>query len=142
VGTGPAAQVDRYLASRAGSKRPAPPAGQAFWLAEASGGDAATLRWDVRDGDYRLVLMNADGSVGVRADGEVGVTVPLTSSIVRGLLGGGLVLLLGGVATSALSLREDASRPARSCRSQCHCGRHPGRSNGGQQAGERADQDG
>ena len=31
---------------------------------------------------------------------------------------------------------------ARSSRSQCHGRRHPGRSNGGQQAGERADQDG
>ena len=126
VGIGPAAQVDRYLASvpvdevtdfevdpfeltrrpRAGSKRPAPPAGQGFWLVEASGHDAATLRWDVRDGDYRLVLMNADGSVGVKADGEVGVTLPLTSAIAWWLLGVGLVLLLGGVAASALSLRH------------------------------------
>jgi hypothetical protein len=126
VGIGPAAQVDSYLASvpvdevtdfevdpfeltrepRPGSRRPAPPAAQGFWLAEASGRDAATLRWDVRDGDYRLVLMNADGSVGVEADGQVGVTLPLTSSIAWWLLGGGLVLMLGGVATSALSLRH------------------------------------
>ena len=60
----------------------------------------------MRDGDYRLVLMNADGSVGVKADGEVGMTPPLTPAIAWWLLGSGLVLLLGGVAASALSRRH------------------------------------
>jgi hypothetical protein len=96
VGIGPAKQVDRYLAStpidevsdlqldpfelthnpRSGSKLPAPPASQSFWVAKGSGTDAATLRWKIRDGDYRVVVMNADGSRGVHTDGDVGLTVP------------------------------------------------------------------
>ena len=43
----------------------------------------------------------------------------------------------GSSATTRSSSLED-----RSCRSQCHGGRHPGRSDGRHQAGERADQDG
>jgi hypothetical protein len=129
VGIGPAKQVDRYLASvpvdvvtdfdidpfklerkpRAGSKRPEPPASQAFWVAKGTGQDTATLRWKVRDGDYRLVLMNADGSRGVRADGDVGVTLPHVSRVAWLLVGGGALLLLGGVATVVIAARSRGS---------------------------------
>jgi hypothetical protein len=125
IGIGPAAQVDRYLASvpvdevtdfdidpfklerkpRAGSRRPEPPASQTFWVAKGTGRDAATLRWKVRDGDYRLVLMNADGSRGVDADGDVGLTLPHVSRVAWLLVGGGALLLLGGVAVVAMSQR-------------------------------------
>jgi hypothetical protein len=126
IGIGPATQVDRYLASvpvdevtdfdidpfklerkpHAGSKRPEPPAGQAFWVATGTGRDTATLRWKVRDGDYRLVLMNADGSRGVDADGDVGLTLPHVSRVAWLLVGGGALLLLGGVAAIVIALRS------------------------------------
>jgi hypothetical protein len=126
IGIGPATQVDRYLASvpvdevtdfeidpfklerkpRAGSKRPEPPAGQAFWVATGTGRDTATLRWKVRDGDYRLVLMNADGSRGVDADGDVGLTLPHVSRVAWLLVGGGALLLVGGVATIVIAARS------------------------------------
>jgi hypothetical protein len=126
IGIGPAQQVDRYLASvpvdevtdfdidpfklerkpRAGSRRPEPPASQAFWVAKGTGQDTATLSWKVRDGDYRLVLMNADGSRGVDADGDVGVTVPHVSRVAWLLVGGGALLLLGGVATVVIAARS------------------------------------
>jgi hypothetical protein len=126
IGIGPADKVDRYLSSvpidevtdfeidpfklerkpRAGSRRPEPPASQAFWVAKASGRDTATLHWKVRDGDYRLVLMNSDGSRGVDADGDVGVTLPHVSRVAWLLVGGGALLLLGGVATIVIAARS------------------------------------
>jgi hypothetical protein len=126
VGVGPAKQVERYLAGapidevtdvdvdpfkldrhpRHGTKRPARPAAQKFWVAQGSGTDAATLRWKVREGKYRLVLMNADGSRGVRADGDVGLTVPHLPAIAWSIVGGGLLLLAGGVTAIVLGARR------------------------------------
>jgi hypothetical protein len=130
VGIGPAAQVDRYLAAapidevtdfeidpfeltrrpRAGSTRPAPPASQGFWVAEASGRDAAALDWKLRDGKYRLVLMNADGSRPVAADGEVKLTLPHVAAIAWTSTGVGLLLLLGGTAAIVLGIRGRRGR--------------------------------
>jgi hypothetical protein len=126
VGVGPARQVERYLAGapidevsdlqvdpfelthnpRGGSKRPAAPASQSFWVAKGTGTSAATLRWKVRDGDYRVVVMNADGSRGVHTDADVGVTVPHVPAIGWSLLGGGLALLAGGIAAIVLGARR------------------------------------
>jgi hypothetical protein len=129
VGIGPAKQVERYLASapidevsdlqvgpfdsfelthnpRSGSKLPARPASQPFWVAKGTGTDAATLRWKLRDGDYRVVVMNADGSRGVHTDGDVGVTVPHLPAIGWSLLGGGLALLAGGIGAIVLGARR------------------------------------
>jgi hypothetical protein len=116
VGIGPAADVDHYLAAspidevtdfeidpfaldrtaRHGTRRPAPPADQPFWVAQGSGRNAADLDWKVRDGDYRMVVMNADGSRGVRTAGSVGLEVPHLPTIAWVLMGSGLIFLLGG----------------------------------------------
>src|SRR3954469_25286977 len=84
VGIGPKAQVDRYLAgapidtvhdisvepwnldksARQGTTTPKPPATQSFWVAK-SAGSTASLDWKVRDGNWRVVVMNADGTRGV-----------------------------------------------------------------------------
>jgi hypothetical protein len=134
VGVGPAADVERYLASapidevtdfdvdpfkmkhhpRGGSARPEAPGKQSFWTAKASGTDGATLHWKAQSGEYRMVVMNADGSPGVRTRGDVAVTIPHTSAISWSLIGGGLALLLAGIATIALSVRASAPSPRRS----------------------------
>jgi hypothetical protein len=126
VGVGRAAQVDRYLASvpadvvtdfeldpfeltrrpRGGSRQPAPPADQHIWVASGTGSDSATLRWKVRDGDYRLVLMNADGSRGVNAKGDVALTVSHMPAIAWSMIGGGVLLLLAGATTVTLAARR------------------------------------
>jgi hypothetical protein len=125
VGVGPARDVERYLAGspteevtdidadpfalktrpHRGTERPDRPAAQRFWVAQASGRDAATLRWKVRDGDYRVVLMNADGSRAVHADGSVGLTMPHLNAVAWSLVGGGLLVLAGGVMAIVLGAR-------------------------------------
>jgi hypothetical protein len=126
VGVAPAADVERYLASasideitdfevspfkmthnpRNGWATPKPPANQYFWTAQSSGSGGATLDWKARSGEYRLVVMNADGSPGVATRGDVSVTIPHTSAISWSLIGGGLLLLLGGAATIVLAMRQ------------------------------------
>jgi hypothetical protein len=126
VGVGRAAQVERYLASvprdvvtdfeldpfeltrapRDGSRQPAPPADQHIWVASGTGPDSATLRWKVRDGDYRLVLMNADGSRGVNAEGDVALTASHVPTIAWSMIGGGVLLLLVGATTVTLAARR------------------------------------
>jgi len=119
VGVGRAADAERYLAGapieeigdigvepfeledrtlRRGTRRPAPPTTRTFWVAEGSGRDAAEMRWNVSDGDYRLVVMNADASRGVDVEGSVGVEIPHIPTLGWILLGIGVVLLVGGAA--------------------------------------------
>ncbi|MDQ3676898.1 MAG: hypothetical protein M3401_08870, partial [Actinomycetota bacterium] len=95
--------------SHAGTKRPAPPASQDFWVARSSGHDADRLEWTVRDGDVRVVLMNADATRGVSADGYVTLTLPHVPSIVWALLAGGSLLALAGITAVVLSVRRRRS---------------------------------
>jgi hypothetical protein len=130
IGVGPADAVDRYLAGVpvervknfdldpfrlettpiAGTARPQPPDAQNFWVARGSGVDPSLL-WRIRDGRYRLVLMNADGSPNVGADARVELTVPHLFAIGIGILVAGCVLLLLGVLLLVLGLRTPR-RPA------------------------------
>ena len=51
---------------------PAAPGTQSIWAAKATGAGTQTLTWDVEDGDWSVVVMNADGSAGVDTDISVG----------------------------------------------------------------------
>jgi uncharacterized protein DUF4389 len=112
VGIGPAAQVERYLAGVprdelsqlgdvtqtpiAGSRTPAAPEAQRFWVTSASGPGEQSVRWHIRNGDWRAVVMAAGGERGVDADLRIGAKVPDLGWISAGLLAGGAVLLLAG----------------------------------------------
>jgi len=108
VGVGPSDQVSAYLNGSsyaeitdlefspfklvtnqvAGTANPAAPADQSFWVAQATGSHP-TLTFDLKNGDYRVVVMNADGSPGVATDVRVGIKVPA-------LFGVGLASAIGG----------------------------------------------
>ena len=128
VGIGPAVEVERYLSRspidevtgleidpfvlerspRSGNDRPERPAEQSFWVAQGSGADKAALDWKVRDGDYRMVVMNADGSKGVHTAGSVDLEVPHLPTIAWILIGSGVVFLVGG---SAAIIAAVVTRP-------------------------------
>ena len=86
---------------RAGEARPAMPAAQTFWA--ASSVDGRTLDWKVREGDWTVVVMNADGSPGVNLEAKAGAKLPLIGRFAWGfaipgaLLGAvSLVLVVAG----------------------------------------------
>ena len=121
VGIGRAADVNRYLAgvatqevtnlsvepysitgTRHGGRPSAqPPQTQRFWMAQASSTRAAEINWKVRDGQYRVVIMSANGHGGFATTSTIGITIPnivhyALAALLIGLLiaGGGTALLI------------------------------------------------
>jgi hypothetical protein len=101
---------DPVYRSSPGGALEAPPTEQDFWVAEATGTDP-TLTWTPVDGDWAVVVMNADGSDAVTADVAAGAEVPLVATVTAILFVlAGLALLIGGLLI-AVPVRA-ASRPA------------------------------
>jgi hypothetical protein len=133
VGIGRAADVDRYLAGVAvdrvtdleltpyrlttarqdGTRSASPPTAQTFWVARATSGATADLRWKIQDGSYRVVLMNADGTPGVSAASAVSLRVPRLFPLGVAILAGGLVVALVGALLAVLAIRAGPRRAAR-----------------------------
>jgi hypothetical protein len=86
-----------------------PPRSQDLWVASATNG---RLDWKVRDGDFRIVLMNADGKAGVDARGRIGVEVPFLPGAGYGVLGAGVLVLVLGLAGAILAARRPRSATA------------------------------
>jgi hypothetical protein len=102
---------DADYTTSAGARRAAPPATQDIWEAKAQGRGAQTLTWDVADGNWSVVVMNADGSPGVDAGVKAGANVPFLDEVAWVALGGGIVLLLASGALMFAGLRTP--RPPR-----------------------------
>jgi hypothetical protein len=94
----------------AGERRPAPPAEQPIWTASAQGTGPQTVEWDVEDGDWSVVVMNADGSRGIDAEVEAGAKIPFLSAIGWTGIGAGAVLLIGAAGLLVLGLRTPRNR--------------------------------
>lgn len=127
VGIGPAADVNRYLAGvptqqstdlslrttassairHAGQPTAQPPGSQQFWLARSSSTRAAEVNWKVRDGQYRVVVMSANGHGGFAATTSIAITIPDTSEYALAALLVGLLTIAGG---GALVLRASRHR--------------------------------
>ena len=75
-----------------GTRTPAPPTAQTFWVASAHGAGTAELTWETDDGSWSVVLMNADGSPGVDTRVKVGAEIPYALWIGLGILVVGILL--------------------------------------------------
>lgn len=126
AGVARTADVDRYLAGaartevtdidtdpfhadyadREGERRPAPPAGEDIWAASTEGAGRQTLDWNITDGNWSVVVMNADGSRDVDADVSAGVKIGFLEPLGWGLIGGGALLLLGAAGVGFAGLRR------------------------------------
>jgi hypothetical protein len=73
-----------------------PPEDESFWIASATGTDPK-LEWNVTEGDYRVVMMNADGTPGPSAEARFGVQV-------EGLRGLGIGIIVAGALATLLGL--------------------------------------
>jgi hypothetical protein len=80
------------LADHPSSSAPGLPGGRKMWVASSAGAGAQTVTWDVRHGDWSVVVMNADGSPGVDVDARVGANLPILGEIAWTALGLGLAL--------------------------------------------------
>ncbi len=109
-------EVEPFEASyspQGGERKPAPPAGERIWAASTQGAGSQTLSWDVEDGDWSVVVMNADGSRGVEADVSAGAKVPYLTEIGWSVLGGGALLLTVAAFLIVLGGRPPRNRPGR-----------------------------
>jgi hypothetical protein len=88
------------------------PRTQTFWVARAEANSGtARLSWPVRDGDYRIVFMNTDGSPAVDVDARFALVVPSALRISLIVLAVGLgTALLGGIMLT-LGLRSQSTGP-------------------------------
>ena len=77
-----------------GSRAPRPPRSMPIWAAQASGIPSATLLWTVRDGDWTVIVMNADGSAGVAVRADLAASLPALGWLATEFLTGGTVLAL------------------------------------------------
>jgi hypothetical protein len=132
IGIGPAADVAKYLGPVAhanvqdidfdpfratylpvaGGAPDGPPTEERFWAASASGVGTQTVTWKVRDGDWSVVLMNADGSRGVAADVDLGAKLSFLLWVAIGLLIGGVLVTGGSTALVLLAARTPRPPPA------------------------------
>lgn len=117
VGIASRADVDRYLddVERAevrdvtfrpfqaeyreipGSRAPDVPGDQDIWVASASGPGTQEVEWELASGEWRIVVMNEDGSPGVSVDLRAAVRSDLIGPAAAALIGTGILLLLIGI---------------------------------------------
>jgi hypothetical protein len=89
-----------------GARRPGLPGEARFWAASAQGPGTQTLTWDVEDGNWSVVVMNADASRGVDAEVRAGTEVPLLEPAGWVALIAGLVSLAVAALLAFVGLRE------------------------------------
>jgi hypothetical protein len=94
-----------HYAEHQGSASPTPPADSSIWTASVHGTGTQRLNWDVADGNWSVVVMNADGSRGVDADVSAGAKLPFLVPLAWSAIGGGIALLLAAGGLLYLGVR-------------------------------------
>lgn len=128
VGIGPTADVDRYLTgvnhtvitefwedeveTVAGGTPRSAPGTQNFWVASDTGPGDRTLLWEPANGEWTVVVMNADGRPGLDVGAELGAEFPALLWVGLGVALAGAVLMLGGVLLIVGAIRRRRDGPA------------------------------
>lgn len=96
-----------------GTTLPPAPGKQSFWVAKEQGPGTQTLEWKLQEGNWTVVIMNADASAPVAATMSVGARFGILTPIVIGLTAGGLVLLAIATTLIVLGARRRPPSPRR-----------------------------
>jgi Domain of unknown function (DUF4389) len=80
-----------------GTRTPARPGAQNFWVASAEGTGTQELKWNILPGSWTVVVMNADSTAPVSVDLQAGVRSDLLWPLFLWLLIAGILLLVIGV---------------------------------------------
>jgi hypothetical protein len=84
------------------------PTGQPFWVASRSGPGLQRLTWDTVEGDWMVVVSNADGHPGLQVAAKAGATLPHLGSWGIAVLATGVMLL--GFGAMAIGLGVPRNR--------------------------------
>ena len=90
----------------AGHRHPVSPEHAGIWAESSYGDGRQSFEWEVGDGDYSVVVMNADGSLGVDADVKAGADVPFLDELGWTAIGSGAFALVLGIGLIALAVRR------------------------------------
>jgi hypothetical protein len=94
-----------------GAHLPTPPAQHDIWAASATGTGEQTVEWKIRDGEWSIVVMNADASRGVDADMSAGAKLPFVGPAGWTSLGVGIFAAVTSAALLLLGFRGPKGDP-------------------------------
>jgi hypothetical protein len=126
VGIARTSDVERYLANvphttvndvdvapfradyerHSGQRHPVSPEHAGIWQASSQGTGKQSIDWKLDDGNYSVVVMNADGSLGVDADVSAGASIPFLDELGWSAIGSGAFALILGLGLIALAVRR------------------------------------
>ena len=129
VGIAPGSDVDAYLQGTAhdqitrvdrgvprylrtiGGDQVAPPTEQTFWTAKDSGKGTREVTWELTQGNWALVIMNADGSPGVAVSANLAAHAEFLLPLAWTLIGIGLVVTVLAALLIAYAVRHREPGP-------------------------------
>jgi hypothetical protein len=94
-----------------GHRHPASPEHAGIWAESSHGSGRQEIDWEIEDGDWSVVVMNADGSLGVDADVSAGADIPFLDELGWSAIGSGAFALLIGIGLIALAVRRPRTVP-------------------------------
>jgi hypothetical protein len=106
VEAGPFDDFHADYTRHAGQGHPESPEHAGIWAASNQGAGPQALDWEIEDGDWSVVVMNADGSLGVDADISAGADLPFLDELGWTALGSGAFALIAGIALMTLGIRR------------------------------------
>ena len=95
-----------------GHRHPVSPEHAGIWAASSQGSGKQSIHWKVDDGDYSVVVMNADGSLGVDADISAGADIPFLGELGWSAIGSGAFALILGIGLIAMAARKTRTATA------------------------------
>ena len=101
--------VDPFSADyerHSGHRHPVSPENAGIWVDSSQGTGKQTINPKLDDGDYSVVVMNADGSLGVDADVSAGAKIPFLDELAWSAIGSGAFALILGIGLIALAARK------------------------------------